>query len=222
VEKAFCLAETEKSMTDNAKIISSMMEELDRLGHIEAEDIPDIELYMDQVTSFMDQHLKNTSRKPDSDKILTKTMINNYAKNDLLPAPDRKKYSKEHMILMIFIYYYKGVLSMSDIQQILGPVTEKFFRTDRQPDLETIYSTVFGEEPGEIERIKKDVQDKYDRSRKLFCELKEDDRNKLQLFSFVCMMSYDVYIKKMLIERMIDGMADEGGENVKRRKSGET
>ncbi len=207
-------------MTDNEKIIADMMDELGKLGHIKAEDIPDIELYMDQVTSFMDSHLKNTSRRPDSDKILTKTMINNYAKNDLLPPPDRKKYSKEHMLLLIFIYYYKGILSMNDIQRLLAPITGEFFHTGKQPDLETIYNMVFAEEPEETEHIKNDIQDKYDRSRKLFCELKEDDRNKLQLFSFVCMMSFDIYIKKMLIERMIDDISDEETKTTDPKKVG--
>ena len=107
---------------------------------------------------------------------------------------------------------------MNDIQRLLEPVTGEFFHTGRQPDLETIYNTVFGEEPEEIENIKKDIQDKYDRSRKLFCELKEDDKNKLQLFSFVCMMSFDIYIKKMLIERMIDDMSDDETKNGRPRK----
>ena len=47
-------------------------------------------------------------------------MINNYAKNDLLPPPIKKKYSKEHVLLLIFIYYYKGILSISDIQKVLA------------------------------------------------------------------------------------------------------
>ena len=70
-----------------------------RLDYIQPEDIPSIELYMDQVTTFMDSKLKNTTRKPEEDKILTKTMINNYAKDNLLPPPVKKKYSKDHMIV---------------------------------------------------------------------------------------------------------------------------
>ena len=71
------------------------------------DELPKLELYMDQVTTFMDERLKSTARYPGEDKILTKTMINNYAKNDLLPPPVRKKYSKEHVLLLIFIYYFK-------------------------------------------------------------------------------------------------------------------
>ena len=65
----------------------------------------------------MDKHLKSSKRYSE-DKLLTKTMINNYTKNELLPPPIKKKYTKEHMFLLIFIYYFKNILSISDIQSI--------------------------------------------------------------------------------------------------------
>ena len=70
-------------------------------------------------------------------------MINNYAKNDLLPPPVKKKYSKEHMLLLIFIYYFKSILSISDIQTLLHPLTSEYFSGDGQLNLEDIYREVF-------------------------------------------------------------------------------
>ena len=85
-----------KRMTiDTENLLNSIMESLSRIEYIRPEDIPDIELYMDQVTTFMDSRLRATTRNPGDNKVLTKTMINNYAKNDLLPPPIRKKYSRE-------------------------------------------------------------------------------------------------------------------------------
>ena len=93
-----------KMTIDREDLLKGILASLGRIKHISLEDIPNIDLYMDQVTTFMDSKLKNTTRYPSEDKILTKTMINNYAKNDLLPPPVKKKYSKEHMILLIMIY----------------------------------------------------------------------------------------------------------------------
>ncbi len=93
-------------MKTNEERLQKILEHLDGLGYISPETIPNIDLYMDQVTTFMDKHLSETKRYPD-DKVLTKTMINNYAKNNLLPAPNKKKYTKEHILLLIFIYYFK-------------------------------------------------------------------------------------------------------------------
>ena len=79
-----------QKMTINIEdLLNSIKGSVDRIEYIRAMDIPDIGLYMDQVTTFMDTHLKNTTREPATDKILTKTMINNYAKNNLLPPPSR-------------------------------------------------------------------------------------------------------------------------------------
>ena len=108
-------------MIDSEKLLNDI---ISKLNIIDEADIPAIDLYMDQVTTFMDKHLKDNKRF-DDDKILTKTMINNYAKNDLLPAPVKKRYSKQHVILLIFIYYFKNILSINDIKTILGPISEK-------------------------------------------------------------------------------------------------
>ena len=87
---------------DMKRAIMDLMDKLGTIDYIQPESIPSIELYMDQVTSFIDGQLAGSKRHED-DKLLTKTMINNYTKNDLLPPPVKKKYSKEHLLSLIFI-----------------------------------------------------------------------------------------------------------------------
>lgn len=191
---------------DSNNLINSIMESLSRIEHIKPEEIPGIDLYMDQVTTLMDNKLKTTTRYPGEDKVLTKTMINNYAKNDLLPPPIKKKYSKEHVLLLIFIYYYKGILSINDIQTLLNPITEKYFNAEGKLTLQGIYEEVFGMEEEEIESLKEDVKKKYAMTQETFSEAEGEDAEFLRQFSFICMLSYDVYVKKLIIEKMIDEM----------------
>jgi septum formation inhibitor MinC len=190
-------------------LLNSILESFDRIGHIQAEDIPNIDLYMDQVTTFMEQHMRATTRNPEEDKILTKTMINNYAKNDLLPPPVKKKYSKEHVLVLIFIYYFKGILSIGDIQELLSPLTEKYFHAESGIKMEDIYEEVFSLEGEKIESLKEDVKKMYHASTQTFQQLSGKEQEFLQQFSFICMLSYDVYVKKLLIEKMIDSMREE-------------
>ena len=161
---------------------------------------------MDQVTTFMDSQLA-ASKRHDNDKILTKTMINNYAKNNLLPPPEKKKYTKEHVLVLIFIYYLKSILSISDIQGILNPITEKYFGNDENYSLEDIYKEVFSLEHPETQNLMKDLAKKFNTSMNTFPDASADEADLLHTFSFICMLSYDVYIKKTLIEKMIDQMA---------------
>lgn len=190
-------------------LLQSILDSFDRIDHIKPEDIPDIELYMDQVTTFMGSRLKSTTRNPQEDKILTKTMINNYAKNDLLPPPVKKKYSKEHVMLLIFIYYYKGIMSINDIQTILKPVTDTFFGKTEGFRLEDVYNEVFSLEDEEVAYLKQDVMRKYKTAQDTFGNADSKDREFLQLFSFICMLSFDVYVKKLLIEKLVDSYKDD-------------
>ena len=189
---------------DNNDLLNSILESLDRVRYIRPEDIPNIDLYMDQITTFMDSRLHSSARNPGEDKILTKTMINNYAKNNLLPPPVKKKYSKEHVLLLIFIYDYKGILSISDIQTLLGPVTDKFFHNGERFNLESIYREAFSMEEKQMQALKEDVRKKFQAAQETFQEAPKEDADFLRKFAFICALSFDVYLKKLMIEKMID------------------
>ena len=187
-------------------ILESIFASLDKLEYIKSTEIPDIDLYMDQVLTFMNSKLEWSKRYED-DKIMTKTMINNYAKNHLLPPPDKKKYSKEHLLVLIFIYYFKNILSIGDIQSILNPLTERYFDNGKDLDLEKVYEEVFTLEKGQIEQMKESLAKDYERAGKTFVNEAKEDKDFLQLFSFICMLSYDIYMRKQIIEKIIDTMA---------------
>lgn len=192
----------------NKELIASIIEKLD---YIKPENIPNIDLYMDQVTTFMDSNLKE-SKRYDADKILTKTMINNYAKNDLLPPPLKKKYSKEHILVLIFIYYLKNILSINDIQTLLSPLTSKYFTAAEGLTLEDIYKEVFSLEEKQVILLEKDVLRKFEQANQMFAGENEEDREFLQTFSFICMLSFDVYVKKQMIEKMIDELKEKNDQ----------
>ena len=196
---------------DNDDLMNSVIASLGRIDVISLDEMPNIDLYMDQLTTFMDERLKKTTRHPESDKILTKTMINNYAKNDLLPPPIRKKYSKDHLILLIFIYYLKSILSINDIQTLLQPLKERFHVSDDELNLSKIYETAYELQTEELEPVIEDLKKKYQRSLKTFDDdsLSEEEKKRMQLFSFITLLSYDVYVKKLLIEKMLDNITDE-------------
>lgn len=198
------------------EILSSILDSVSQINHIKPEDLPNIDLYMDQVTTFMEAQLSSSKRHPE-DKILTKTMINNYAKNDLLPSPEKKRYSKEHMLLLVFIYYFKNILSISDIQTLLEPITTKFFKSEDEKNLTYIYNEVFSLEHGQIENLKKDLVKHYTAAESTFEDADEEDQEFLKQFSFICLLSFDVYVKKMIIEHMIDEMHPDDTQTSKKK-----
>lgn len=184
-------------------LLNSILESLSRIDYIHPEDIPNIDLYMDQVTTFMEHQLQSTKRYP-NDKILTKTMINNYAKNDLLPPPSKKKYSKEHVLVLIFIYYFKNILSIKDINLLLKPMTEKYFQKEQDFDLSSVYKEVCQMEKDRVQAVQEDITSLWEQATESYADAPEEDQKYLRLFAFICSLSFDVYIKKQIIEKMID------------------
>jgi len=125
-------------MEFNSKLVKLARDTTD-IKVIEVTDIPDIDLYMDQVTTFMETKLE-THKRNNADKILTKTMINNYAKARLFPPPIKKKYNRNHIMILIIIYHLKSILSINDIQVLLSPIGKEIIKNPKSALLDLVYT----------------------------------------------------------------------------------
>ena len=111
---------------NSEEIVKSVLNDVKKFN---VEDIPNIDLYMDQVTTYLNNKF-SASKRYEDDKLLTKTMINNYAKSRLLPPPEKKKYSKDHIITLTLIFFFKIVVSINDVTTLLTPLLEEHFHND--------------------------------------------------------------------------------------------
>ena len=200
--------------------LNHILKEFSELDYVHPEDIPNIDLYVDQVTTFIDSQLESVKRN-DDEKILTKTMINNYTKSHVLPSPEKKKYSKDHVLTLILIYYLKSFLSIKDIQTLLQPVTDKYFGTESALSFYDLYEELVALGTGQAKALIKDVVSKYNAVLNSFDDAPEEDRAFLQNFAFICMLSFDVYIKKMMIESLIDLNTEDKKGDKKEDKKGD-
>lgn len=205
------------------KLLKELIEYLRNLHHVHGNALPSLELYMDQVTGFMDEHL-SSMRRHKEDKALTKTMINNYAKNKILPPPVGKRYNKNHMLILLLIYYYKSMLSLSDIRTVVDPLAENYFSLHSKPRLTDIYEEIFSFANGEMQSLVEDLEKKFQTANSSFSEqdpafadLEEQEREQLQSFSFLSLLAFDVYLKKQLMEKIVDRM-EESQKKRKRKK----
>lgn len=86
--------------------------------------LPDIDLYMDQVITYMERQMK-VFMNEEKDKIITPSMVNNYVKDKLIPRPVQKKYSKEHLGYLLAVCMLKQVLPIGDIAKLLDSRQDK-------------------------------------------------------------------------------------------------
>ena len=84
------------------------------------EALPDMELYMDQVVSLVNRYL-DLIPHDESNPVLTASAVNNYVRLRVMPAPNRKRYSRRHLAMVIMICTMKQSLTLAEIQKILSP-----------------------------------------------------------------------------------------------------
>ena len=206
---------------DLQKTLEELLEEMGGREPIPAGDIPDLPLYMDQVTTLMESALGHTRRRPE-DPILTKTMINNYAKTGLLPAPEKKKYTRDHLLVLIFIYYFKNVLSFKDLEEIISPVVARYFGAQGEVSLSRIYELVHAQERENLPRLKNQIRDLHRQVGELLPkDLPKKEGEDLWLFLFLCALGTNVYRQKMLLERLIDRLEPKKEDSAKKENKRE-
>ena len=127
-------------------LYTRLLRELTKIDYVKPGEFPNIDLYMDQVTTFMNTHLSDSKIKSD-DKILTKTMIS----------------------------------------------------------MEDVYTEVFNTIKSQLSTINTDIEAKLEVDKEHFNDVKnKQDREFLQKFSMICMLGFDVFLKKQIIEGLID------------------
>lgn len=160
----------------DSKKIETMIDELNLNDNIKLSDIPELDLYMDQVIQLFEGKLSGLKRNED-DKILTKTMINNYAKAKLFMSIKNKKYTKDHLILMSLIYELKGALSINDIKMLLKDIVDKS-EEDKAYDLRDFYCNYLenrdkdkDEFVASVKEKSKDLEDNFEDKFLLVCSM---------------------------------------------------
>lgn len=131
--------------------------------------LPEFDLYMDQVVSFMEKYLEPFKVTGD-EKTITPSMINNYTKDGLVPRPNRKRYSRRHLASLAIVCMLKPVLPITDIKQILSSFNSS------EDEFKEIYSvfckaqkTAFTVTLNESNSFKSDNTSYTENGKKLLC-----------------------------------------------------
>ncbi|PAV28630.1 hypothetical protein CIL05_15150 [Virgibacillus profundi] len=183
------------------KNINELIEELHLDTRLSLEDIPDLDLYMDQVIQLFEKRFSATKRN-ENDKVLTKTMINNYSKGKLFFPIENKKYSKDHLILISLIYQMKGALSINDVKQTLDKLNTKMM--DNEFDLRNLYSSYLQLLDINIEMFKKDLQEHKKEVTKKVVKLEDKDEEYLEQFLLAATFTSMSNFYRRAAENIID------------------
>lgn len=139
-------------MKDINKSLEIWLKDLNKFELTKYEHLPDIDLYMDQMLTYLERQL-NTFAVSTLDKQITSSMINNYVKGDCIPSPISKKYNKEHIALILQICLLKRATNISDIKQMLDALYQN-------SDFLETYNDFAGKVSETLHSISKETEEK--------------------------------------------------------------
>lgn len=181
--------------------INDLLEKISLEKSVSLEEMPEIDLYMDQVIQLFDQKYKETKRNED-EKILTKTMINNYAKGKLFIPIKNKKYSKKHLILISLIYQLKGALSITDIKSTLQIINDKI--TSDDINLDAFYTSLLTLQKTNAENVSESIPLRHQEVKRV---MDEEDEKLEQIMLIASLVNISNSYRK-IAERLIDDLTE--------------
>ncbi len=191
----------------NREFIDESVKVLDK-ADIELSQIPNINLYMEQLVDFINTNTSGYKRNEGN--TFTKAMINNYTKAGLLNPPTNKKYNQEHIILLLLINHLKQVLSINDIKSLFAPILKNMDKeevADNIISIEDIYETFLELKDSEYLNAGNNFEEKFkiikEETKKI---TNENNQDLAEIFLTVLMLVAQANIAKRLAENIIDNL----------------
>lgn len=166
-----------------------IINELENFEYPAWDKLPNIDLYMDQVITYLDREL-NSLKVDSDDKLLTTSMINNYVKGALLPSPEHKKYTSEHLSKLFIISSVKQILSISNIKELLNSQTKD--KTELYSLFTNVHKSLLEEE---IKKFKEAIK---------LIESNDDDEIINSIKLYIIHLAVHAEIQKIIADKLIN------------------
>jgi hypothetical protein len=167
--------------------LAPLLEEFSQMELGDPGELPQIDLYMDQVITLLERNLKDF-RRDQKDPLITGTMVNNYAKAKLLPAHNKKKYTGDHVLYLQVIYLLKQVLSTKDIGVLMAQVERE--------DFGTFYASAREAQRQAFLDLGEEVRTR--------CRRVEECSTEDPTLTLILGLAAEAWARKLLIERLLD------------------
>lgn len=185
------------------EFVNIQLGKLKKAGLIDPDSIPDIDLYIDQVETYF----KNQTKDIDSETVkrfLTKTMINNYAKHNMIPHPDGKKYTADHIMMIAMVGYLKGMFKMEEIEYLMKPLVDNYNSDfDDSIDPGVIYRTACETNVDFAEHMSEEIDNNMTTIKKIFQNNELDD-GRLEAFTLILSLAMRADMEKYIAERLVE------------------
>lgn len=179
-----------------------LVQEYQKKGLADGKSIPDIDLYIDQMVSCLNTELSLYAE--DGQSPITKGMVSNYTKHRMIPGPDGKRYSKDHCIFMLLVYYLKGCFSMDQVQRLMKPILANYSSAwDDNVDMQAYYREILAAVRESEEGLGQRLQERIVETKKFLADRGSDD-DISELFLLITTLIMRSNEERYLAEKLLD------------------
>jgi hypothetical protein len=190
-------------MDYNKESLNKLVKEIVSAKDISLMEIPCVDLYMDQVTTFFNEKFESLKRN-EEDKILTKTMINNYTKGKVLMPAKNKKYTNEHMILLTLIYNLKQTISINDINLVFDSIIDTKAPKGMSLSLEDLYNNFLDIKKVQNQEFERDINKDTEFIKGKIKEMGREEGELIELILMILLLINKANTQKRMAEKLID------------------
>ena len=176
--------------------------EYQKKGLADGTSVPDIDLYIDQMVSCLNSELSLYAKNGEGP--ITKGIVSNYTKHKMIPGPEGKRYTKDHCIFMLLVYYLKGCFSMDQVQRLMKPILSNYDSAwDDNVDMQAYYKEILAAVRKSEEDFSEQLQERILANKKFLADRGSDD-DISELILLITMLIMRSNEERYLAEKLLD------------------
>lgn len=190
------------------EFLNQVMDKYAKTGLLLPDEMPEVELYMDQVVSLLNKELAVYKEKEQD--VFTKSMVSNYVKHKVLPKPENKKYNKEHMVILNMIFQLKSIFQMDEMKILFKSFVENHESIlEEQYDMEGLYDSLLRSRDKEILQMTNHIHEDIEYVKAVMEEMGTSDDDAHEIMGVILILAiqsnaYRLMARKLLNEYFID------------------
>ena len=176
--------------------------EYQKKGLADGKSVPDIDLYIDQMVSCLNSELSLYAKNGEGP--ITKGIVSNYTKHKMIPGPEGKRYTKDHCIFMLLVYYLKGCFSMDQVQRLMKPILSNYDSAwDDNVDMQAYYKEILAAVRKPEEDFSEQLQERILANKKFLADRGSDD-DISELILLITMLIMRSNEERYMAEKLLD------------------
>ena len=176
--------------------------EYQKKGLADGKSVPEIDLYIDQMVSCLNSELSLYAKNGEGP--ITKGIVSNYTKHKMIPGPEGKRYTKDHCIFMLLVYYLKGCFSMDQVQRLMKPILSNYDSAwDDNVDMQAYYKEILAAVRKSEEDFSERLQERILANKKFLADRGSDD-DISELILLITMLIMRSNEERYMAEKLLD------------------